>query len=107
MKSQPFVHRGLYSLIVSIGLFTYIASDAVHAGRAGGGFNRGGDLNHNVDNNNRPNEYNRNIDNHNGEWVAPGTVVVPATGYDNNSSSCSTVQQCSSDGNCVQSQVCN
>ncbi len=102
MKTRLIMHRMVSILILSISLFTFADCFAARGGgRAGGDFDRG------VDNNNRINNDILNDDYHNGYWGVPGAVVVPSGGYNNNPSSCSTIQQCSSDGNCVQTQVCN
>ena len=104
MRSYTMNRKGFCAFIFAIGLFSCVTC---HADRGGGGgaFNNGGYDHNDTYNNNG----NFNNDNHDGyyeggvEVGAPGAVyLVPSS-----PTTCSTVQQCDSDGNCMQNQVCN
>ena len=101
MFSYSLDHKGLCGLIFAIGLFSCVSCNAERGGvySNGGGYERGNDYNND-------NNVNRNA----GEWADPVVVTgVPNTGYLNADypPSCTNVQQCDSNGNCVQSQSCN
>lgn len=103
METYGKTHKYLCGFIFAICLLSCAVCDAMRGGgggvhRGGDNFNRGGDLNRG-DFNHR--DYNRD------NWDNAGAVVVPEGGYVTSPGSCSTVQQCDSDGNCVQNQVCN
>lgn len=107
-------HKCLCGLMLMFGLLTCAAGIAGHGGGGrGGDFNRGGDENRGGDYNRGGYDNRGRYDNRSGYrdgvyydngFAGPGVVVgVP----DDEASSCSTVQQCNDDGNCVQTQVCN
>ena len=112
MKPYLKTHTGLCGLILILGLLTCAVGNAMHGGGGGGG--RGGDFNRDGDYN-RGGDYNRDGDNNRGGYRdgvyydngADGPGVVVGVPEGESSSTCSTVQQCDDDGNCVQSQVCN
>lgn len=100
-------HKWFCALIFAIGLF----SCAVCQGARGGGvYNNGGGYNRGDYNGGG---YNNGVYNHDyyngGNWGAPAVVVgVPGADYDSDyQTTCSTTEQCDSDGNCSQNQVCN
>ena len=104
MRSYMMNHKKSCALILAIGLFSCVAC---HADRGGGGYENGGGFQHNDNYNNGGSDYNdenHDIDyNSSVGFGAPGIeYVAPAT-----STNCSTVQQCDSNGNCIESQVCN
>lgn len=90
----------LFMAIISFSCSTCFAE------RGGGFHQNNGD--HQNDGYHQNNEYNYvapnagNYHQDNGAWVAP-VVIDPAV----NDTDCQTVQQCDSDGNCIESQNCN
>lgn len=105
MKSYVKKQMSWHVCMLVLGLLTCVSGFAM---RGGGGEGRGGDFN-------RGGDYYRGNDDYRGGYrdgvyydnrVADPAVVV-AVPEGEVSESCSSVQQCDNDGNCVQSQVCN
>ena len=105
MQLSTLTHKKICVFIFLVGLFS---CTACYAARGGGGYDHGG---YNNDNSYTPHDYNNNsgTDYHGdyynrGGWGAPA-IVIGDPGSDQ--TYCSTVQQCDSDGNCQENQVCD
>ena len=104
MYTKMFGHKKSFALIFALGLFSCTACNAERGGDVRGYSNGIHDDNNNYDHGtNYNNSNNGNYYHGGGDWGAPAVVIgVPGS----NAPTCSTVQQCDSDGNCTQSQVC-
>lgn len=97
----------------------FLSSPICFAEHGGGGFHQGGGEYHQNDGFNHNGGYHQNNEEHDNSnynyvnpgvghyypgngWGAPGVVIVPG-----NDSDCQTIQQCDSNGNCIQTQNCN
>lgn len=85
-------------MLFAMGLFFSVDAFAARGGYERGAYDRGG-----YTNDSRTDAYSR-------DWGEPAVVIEnPDTDYSasNFSTSCSTVQQCDTNGNCTQNQICN
>ena len=100
MCSTLFAEIKSFVLIVVLGVFSCTSCYAERGGDVRG-YSNGA---HGNDNNFNNGNYYRGDDYHGSNWGVPAVVIgVPGS----NAPTCSTVQQCDSDGNCTQSQVCD
>ena len=104
MGSYSLIRKFSYGAILITSLLACAVSNAGRGVGGGGAYHGGVDNNYHGDYNNRNDNYNRGIEGSSGVIIgAPiGGDIEPA--YPD---SCQTVQQCDSDGNCVQTQNCN
>ncbi|MCX7117473.1 MAG: hypothetical protein NTW94_06165 [Legionellales bacterium] len=106
MRSHLMNHKLACLFIFLLSLLTCSVGNAWRGG-GGGDFHGGGGYNHGAYNYHGGDNYHNNDYYHGGNYYGGAAVVgVPIIGgyY---GSSCSNVQQCDQNGNCVQQQVCN
>ena len=100
MRSTTVIHKFSCTVLLIISLLACTVGNAGH----GGGYHGGNIDNRNDDNNRNYNHDDRGVEGSSAVIIgAPiGGDVEPAYPY-----SCQSVQQCDSDGNCIQTQNCN